>query len=252
MFAGDVLTLLPDGATSRRHVGNVAAAIRPRARGGAVIAVERGFVLEHPDGSAPTVLDEIWSDPGVRMNEGGCDPDGRFYCGSMSYAQTTGSGTVYRLDPDGSVTVVLEHTTISNGLEWSPDGSEAYYVDTPLHRVDVFDYEHARGLHNRRLLVSIPADGAPDGLTVDAEGGIWVAMWGGGAVLRYLRDGSLERVIDVPASRVTACALGGPAGDELFITTASRDIPREREPLAGSLFSLHTGIQGQPVRTFAG
>src|SRR3954463_5643946 len=121
MLAGDVLSLRPDGAIERRHVGTVAAALRPRRRGGALIGVERGFALEEPDGTLRT-LAELWSDDGVRMNDGGCDPDGRFYCGSMAYDKTPRAGALYRLDPDGSTRVVVEHVTISNGLEWSPDG----------------------------------------------------------------------------------------------------------------------------------
>jgi sugar lactone lactonase YvrE len=126
MFAGDVLSLADDGTVSRRHVGSVAAAVRPRTRGGAVIAVERGFVLEEPDGTL-TALDEVWHDDRVRMNEGGCDPDGRFYCGSMAYDQRPGAAALYRLDRDCSVRPVLDNVTVSNGLEWSPDGSLVYY-----------------------------------------------------------------------------------------------------------------------------
>ena len=129
MLAGDVLSLAADGTVGRRHVGDVAAALRPRRGGGAVIAVERGFALEDADGTL-TPLDPVWSDPGVRMNEGGCDPDGRFWCGSMAYDQRPGAAALYRLDPDGAVRRVLEGVTISNGLDWSPDGSLAYYDDT--------------------------------------------------------------------------------------------------------------------------
>src|SRR3712207_4647703 len=129
MLAGDVLSLDPDGTVRRRSVGSVAAALRPRRGGGAVVAFERGFALEEPDGTL-TPLDPLWSAEDVRMNEGGCDPDGRFWCGSMAYDQRPGGGALYRLDPDGSVRVVLRNVTISNGLEWSPDGSRAYYNDT--------------------------------------------------------------------------------------------------------------------------
>ena len=144
MLAGDVLSMAADGTIDRRHVGNVAAVLRPRHRGGSVIGVERGFVLEDAEG-ALTHLGELWSDNNVRMNEGGCDPDGRFYCGSMAYDQRPGAGALYRLDPDGSVRVVLENVTISNGLEWSPDGSKAYYNDSPTQRIDVFDYDGESG-----------------------------------------------------------------------------------------------------------
>jgi sugar lactone lactonase YvrE len=180
MLAGDVLTLTVDGAVTRRHVGTVVAAVRPRRDGGAVLAVERGFALEAPDGTL-TVLDPVWTDDGVRMNEGGCDPDGRFWCGSMAYDQAPGAAAMYRLEPDGSVRVAFEGVTVSNGLEWSPDGSLAYYDDTATHRVDVFDYDSAAGLTGRRPFVTLPDDGNPDGLTVDAEGGVWVALHGGGA-----------------------------------------------------------------------
>src|SRR3954467_10215056 len=139
MLAGDVLFLAPDGTVERRNVGGVAAALRARRDGGAVVGVERGFALENADGTL-THLGELWTDPGVRMNEGSCDPDGRFYCGSMAYDKRPGAGALCRLDPDGSVRVVLEGVTISNGLDWSPDGALAYYNDTPTHRVDVFDY----------------------------------------------------------------------------------------------------------------
>src|SRR5215213_8514930 len=120
MLAGDVLSLTASGEVDRRHVGAVAAAVRPRTRGGAVIAVERGFALEDGDGTV-TPLPEVWSDPGVRMNEGGCDPDGRFWCGSMAYDQAPGAAAMYRLDPDGAVSRVLDGITVSNGLAWSPD-----------------------------------------------------------------------------------------------------------------------------------
>src|SRR5690606_25596705 len=136
MLAGDVLSLEEDGSVGRRHVGRIAAALRPRRKGGAVIGTERGFVLEDSHGGLRS-LGELWSDPGVRMNEGGCDPHGRFYCGSMAYDKRPGAAALYRLDPEGSVDVVLENVTISNGLDWSPDGSLAYYADTATSRIDV-------------------------------------------------------------------------------------------------------------------
>src|SRR5918997_631023 len=114
MLAGDVLSLGEDGAIGRRHVGEIAAAVRPRRGGGAVIGVERGFALEDPDGTLIR-LDELWSGDGVRMNEGGCDPDGRFYCGSMAYDQAPRAASLYRLDADGTVHVVLDGVTVSNG-----------------------------------------------------------------------------------------------------------------------------------------
>ncbi|MEU6024606.1 SMP-30/gluconolactonase/LRE family protein [Micromonospora sp. NPDC047134] len=251
MLAGDVLSLDSDGNVSRSHVGPVAAVLRPRRDGGAVIAIERGFLLEDPDGSR-TPLPELWSSDDIRMNEGGCDPDGRFYCGSMAYDQRSGAASLYRLDADLTVTVVLSDVTISNGLEWSPDGSRAYYNDTTTHRISVFDYDREAGLTNRRTFVEIPDGGQPDGLTVDVEGGVWTAIVNGGAVHRYTPDGRLDEMLTVPARKVTACTFGGAKLDELFITTSREGLPQGADPLAGALFRASPQIAGRPVHEFAG
>jgi sugar lactone lactonase YvrE len=252
MLAGDVLTLAKDGAVQRRHVGDVAAALRPRQQGGAVIGVERGFALEDLDGTL-TRLNELWTGDDVRMNDGGCDPEGRFYCGSMAYDQRPGAGKLYRLDPDRSVHVVLDSVTVSNGLEWSSDGSRAYYNDTATHRVTVFDYDPEAGLTAPRTFVEIPPEvGRPDGLTVDEQGGVWVALSVGGAVCRYTTEGVLDEVVDVPATKVTACTFGGSRLDELYITTSQENLDPGSDPLAGALFRATVGVAGLPVREFAG
>ncbi|MBD2892542.1 6-deoxy-6-sulfogluconolactonase [Actinomadura sp. RB99] len=252
MLAGDVMSLGADGTVGRRHVGGVAAALRPRRDGGAVIAVERGFALEDVDGTI-TTLPELWGDEGVRMNEGGCDPEGRFYCGSMAYGKTPGAGALYRLDPSGAAVVVLDGVTISNGLDWSPDGRLAYYVDTATQKVAVFDFDGAEGLSGGRTFASIPPeDGAPDGLTVDAEGGVWVALNQGGAVRRYTPGDILDEVVEVPVRGVTACAFGGPGLDELFVTTSREGLPPGDASPAGALFRAMVGVKGRPVREFAG
>jgi sugar lactone lactonase YvrE len=252
MLAGDILQLQADGTAGRRHVGNVAAAVRPRSRGGAVIGVERGFALEEPDGTLAT-LAELWADTGIRMNEGGCDPDGRFYCGSMAYDKTPGAGALYRLDPDGSTHVVLEHVTISNGLEWSPDGARAYYNDTETSRVAVFDYDPDAGLLNRRVFVSVePGEGRPDGLTVDGEGGVWVALNHSGTVRRYTPARAQDAVVELPTRQVTACTFGGDRLDDLYVTTSRENLPPGHDALAGSLFRAQVGVPGLPVREFAG
>ena len=249
MLAGDVLSLREDGSIERRHVGTIAAAIRPRRGGGAVIGVERGFALEAPDGTL-TDLPELWSGDAVRMNEGGCDPDGRFYCGSMAYDKQPGAAALYRLDPDGSVRVVLDGVTISNGLDWSPDGTLAYYSDTATGSVAVFDYDAESGLTGRRTFVDTAA--RPDGLTVDADGGVWVALVNLGVVRRYSPDGTLDDVVELPVRRVTACTFGGPELTELFITTSREGLDPGEDPPAGSLFRANVGVTGQPVREFAG
>jgi sugar lactone lactonase YvrE len=249
MLAGDVLSLLPDGSVDRRHVGTVAAALRPRRGGGAVIGVERGFTLEEPDGTLVD-LGEIWTDDSIRMNEGACDPDGRFYCGSMAYDKRKDAASVYRFDADRSVRVVLTGVTISNGLDWSPDGSLAYYNDTATGRVDVFDYDSAAGLSNRRPLVDTGA--RPDGLTVDSEGGVWVALSNGAEVRRYTPEGALDGVVALPVTKVTGCTFGGRDFDELYVTTSRENLERDGEPQAGSLFRAVPGVRGRPVREFAG
>jgi sugar lactone lactonase YvrE len=254
MLAGDVLTLREDGTVDRRHVGSVAAVVRPRRAGGAVIGVQRGFLLEEADGEL-VALDELWSGDEVRMNEGGCDPDGRFYCGSMAYEKTTGAGSLYRLDPDRSVSLVLDGVTISNGLEWAPDGSHAYYNDTPTHQISVFDYDAAAGLTGRRRFVDVTHAGQPanpDGLTVDSEGGVWTALFGSGVVHHYRADGVLDEVVEIGARQVTACTFGGPDLDRLFVTTSREGLEPDDDPLAGSVFAASVGVRGQPVRSFAG
>jgi sugar lactone lactonase YvrE len=249
MLAGDVLSLAADGSVERRHVASVVAALRPRRAGGAVLGIERGFALEDAGGTT-TRLNELWTDERLRMNEGACDPDGRFYCGSMAYDKQPGAATLYRLDPDHSMHIVLENLTISNGLDWSPDGSLAYYNDTDTGRVDVLDYEPEAGLTGRRPFAETGA--RPDGLTVDSEGGVWVALSNASAVRRYTVDGALDEVVELPVTKVTACTFGGPRLDELFITTSREGLDTGAEPAAGSLFRARPGVTGLPVREFAG
>lgn len=251
MLAGDVLELADSGQVRRKHVGKVAAALRPTADGGAVLALERGFALADASLEDVRPLGELWSDPAIRMNDGGCDPDGRFYCGTMSYAERPGAGALYRLDPGGEVTTVLSDVTISNGLAWSPAGESAYYIDTPTHRVDVFDYSTEAGLHNRRPLLTIPEqDGSPDGMTVDAEGRLWVALWGGSAVRCYRPDGVLEEHVELPVSQVTACTFGGRQLDELYITTSRQGVSEGEQPEAGALFRYRPGVRGRAAAVY--
>ncbi|MFY1688620.1 SMP-30/gluconolactonase/LRE family protein [Plantactinospora sp. WMMB782] len=252
MLAGDVLALEPGtGEVARQHVDSVAAVVRPRSGNGYLVAVERGFVLTDAELRPVRRLPDLWTDPDLRMNEGGCDPAGRFYCGSMAYDSRPGAGALYRLDADLTPRRILADVTISNGLGWSPDGTLAYYVDTPTQRVDVFDYDVAEGaLTGRRPFVRIePDDGAPDGLTVDAEGGVWVALWGGAEVRRYAPDGRLDVRIPVPAGQVTACTFGGPELRDLYITTSRLGLD-DPEPAAGALFRAAPGFAGLPVVPF--
>ena len=252
MLAGDVLRLGEDGGLERWHVGRVAAALRPRRQGGPVVATERGFALAEGYGAEPVEMSSVFDDPTIRFNDGGCDPDGRFWCGTMAYDEATGRGTMYRLDADLAVVEAFDGVTISNGLAWTAYGSRAYYDDTPTGHVDVFDYDRERGLHDRRHLCAVPEDsGHPDGLTVDAEGGVWVALFDGGAVHRYSPEGELTEVVELPVAKVTACTFGGPDLSRLFVTT-SRTGETAPHPAAGALFAVDPGVAGLPAGTFTG
>lgn len=261
LLAGDVLSLQEDGGVSRVHVGRIAAALRPRVGGGAVIGTERAFALASRDDlSDAAPLGDLWSDGDHRFNDGGCAPDGSFYCGTMAYDEAPGQGVMYRLAPEpggvqeAHVERVWDHVTISNGFGFSPDGTQAYYNDTPTRRTDVFDYDAASGPTGRRPLVTLGDDvaGNPDGLCVDAEGFVWVALWNGGAVHRYSPTGSLDGVVEVSVSRPTACTFGGPDLATLYITTSHVGIPEGEETAAGSLFACRPGVRGLPTLPFRG
>ena len=254
MLRGDILSLDPDALPEhglvepeRRHVSKVVAALRPRTSGGWVVATEHDFAV--------TAGDDDWTlrpvaraldDPGIRLNEGGCDLAGGFLCGSMAYAKTAGAATLYRLDPDGSVDVVLSDLTISNGFSIDPTGRLAYYIDTPTMRVDVFDVgADGRSLSGRRPFVHIEdGAGGPDGLCVDTEGGVWVALFGGSSVRRYLADGTLATIVHVDTRKVTACTFAGADLGTLIITTSQEDLEPGDGPLAGTIFAVRPGATG--------
>jgi sugar lactone lactonase YvrE len=253
MLAGDVVTLLPSGTVTRRHLGDVAAVLRARDDGGYVVAIERGFALLDEDwrqvGTVP-----VFDSPSVRMNEGGCDPQGRFYCGSMAYDTTPGAGALYRLDVDGSVHVALDEVTIPNGLQWSADGETAFHSDTGTGRISAYDFDAEAGLLlNPRPFVTVDeADGAPDGVAIDDDGGLWVALWGGGAVRRYDADGTLSEVVELPVTNVTSCVFAGEGSSTLYITTSLQDVDADAEPGAGALFAATVGARGARSHRFAG
>jgi sugar lactone lactonase YvrE len=249
LMAGDLLTLRVDGSVDRRHVGEVAAFVRPRVGGGYVVGLERGLGLADDAHSAPVPQREIWADRGVRMNDGGCDPAGNLYAGSMPYDRTPGAGALYRITPDGDVSVVLPHVTISNGIDFSPDGTLAYYNDTPTGRTDVFDV--VEGELVRRRIFHSADDGWPDGLTVDSAGNVWVALNGVGRVRCYSPAADLLLDVDLPVRRVTACTLGGPDLRDLYITTSREDLA-DPEPAAGAVFRMRVDVPGRPVLPYAG
>jgi sugar lactone lactonase YvrE len=249
MTRGDLLTLRDHGV-DRLHVGDVAAFHRPRVGGGFVVALERSLALsDSPDGPVRP-LPELWSDRGVRFNDGGCSPAGTLYAGTMAYDVAPGRGRLFRVGADHAAHTFLEEVTISNGIAWSPEGALAYYVDSATGRIDVFDDEDDR-LVRRRTLTTVEG-GGPDGLTVDAEGGVWVALWGGSAVHRYDASGRLSEVVEVPAVQVSACTFGGDDLGTLFITTSRENLPEGQDPQAGSVFAVRPGVRGLPVLPYGG
>jgi len=248
MLAGDVLSL--DGASgsvSRLHVGSpVAAMLRPRARGGFVVATEREFALWGKSGkewSTPP----LWSDERRRFNEGGCDPSGGLICGSMSYHVEKGVGEVFRMNADRTVERLFGDVTISNGLGFNSSGTRMYYVDTITRRIDLFDVDGGRFLNRRPFVSMREGIGNPDGLWVDEHDGVWVALWGGSAVHHFNSEGVLEDVIEVPVTQVTSCTFGGANLDQLFITTSRENLAADDEPSAGAVFCASVGIRGLPV-----
>ncbi|MFS0699688.1 SMP-30/gluconolactonase/LRE family protein [Cellulomonas sp. 179-A 4D5 NHS] len=249
MLAGDVLTLRDDGSVDRLHVGTVAAFVRPRTRGGYVVGLERGIGLADGPDELPTPLEPLWTDPGVRMNEGGCDPAGNLYAGSMAYDKTEGAATLYRIAPDGTARTVLPRVTVSNGLDFSPDGMRAYYDDTATGRTDVFDVVDGE-LTGRRPFHA-PDDGHPDGLAVDSAGNVWVALNGAGRVRCVSPTGEVLTEVRLPVRLTTACTLGGPDLRDLYVTTSREDLD-DPEPEAGALFRVRVDVPGRPVLPFGG
>jgi sugar lactone lactonase YvrE len=250
--AGALMTYDPaSSAVARRQLGRVAACVRPRRGGGLVVALERSFVLLGAGGEVVAEYGPVFDDPGIRFNDGGCDPAGRFWMGTMAYDETPGAGSIHRLDPDGSTHLVLEKVTISNGLSFAPDGRSAFYVDTPTSRIDLLEIDPAAGTVTGRHPFA-EVDGHPDGIAVDAQGGVWAALWGGSAVNHYDAQGRLDDVVRLPCSQVTCPAFGGEELADLYVTTSRRGLPPGREPLAGALFRVRPGVAGRPVLPFAG
>jgi sugar lactone lactonase YvrE len=229
----------------------------PRRKGGLIVALAHGIAFLTTDGEIQEVASLPQGEVLARMNDGNCDSTGRFWVGTMGLGEEAGAGSLYRLEPDLTVTRVLADVTISNGIDWSPDDRLMYYVDSAEGRVDVFDFDVASGaVRGRRPFVSIEDDGVvPDGLTVDAEGALWVACWGGSAVKRYTSDGLLDGELRLPTQNITSCAFGGPEFGDLYITSARETLSVDElasEPDAGAVFVCRPRVQGRPQRPFEG
>jgi sugar lactone lactonase YvrE len=223
-----------------------------------LLAVRSGFACLDPEtGQLSPIADPEADLPGNRFNDGKCDPQGRFWAGTMVEHGPWGGAALYCLDTDLSVSKKLDGVTISNGLVWSRDSRRFYYIDTPTHQVFGFDFDPAGGeLTNRRVVAEIPRElGAPDGMTIDEHDHLWIALWGGNSVVRVNPNGGkTDFRVTLPAENVTSCAFGGPDLDELYITTARVGLDAERrkaQPLAGCLFRARVPYRGVGSHRFA-
>jgi sugar lactone lactonase YvrE len=220
--------------------GAMVCAVAPWAGDTVLVALADALAaVDVGDGSVRRLADIPHREPGMRCNDGACDPGGRFWIGTMALDERPGVGALYRYDVDGTLHTMLDDISLSNGLGWSRDGRLMYYVDSPTQRIEVFDFDTASGsIGNRRTFAVIPeADGIPDGLALDVEDGVWVALHGGGEVRRFDPDGGLTGRVEVPVPKVTACCF---AGRRLYVT--ARD----------GLYALDVPYSGPPARRFGG
>lgn len=215
-----------------------------QADGGLLLFLARGAVRTWRAGRLETVLESVPGEEATRFNDVIADPEGRVFCGTLSTPERP--GRLYRLDPDRRLSVVLEGVGTSNGMGFTPDGRGLYHADTRRREIGLFDYDRRTGAAaNRRLFIrTADGDGRPDGMTVDEEGHVWAALWGGGCVVRYAPDGRETGRVGLPATNVTSVAFGGDALDELYVTTAGGDRRESAGEGAGALFRLRPGVRG--------
>jgi sugar lactone lactonase YvrE len=258
---GEVHSFDPAAGTRRQFaVDSQVGTVGLTADGRLVLALEDGFARCDADGQHLERLPSPEIDTGlVRFNDGKPDPWGGFWAGTMQRDEGhDGLGSLYRLSPDGTVTELVPGVSLSNGLDWTDDRTRFYYVDSPTGAIDLFDTDPETGaLSNRRRFVDVTPDGngIPDGLTLDADGGIWIAIWGTGELRRYAPDGQLDTVVRLPVSQVSCAAFGGPDLTTLYITTARQDFTPAQlaaEPQAGDIFSCTPGVTGRLPYRFAG
>jgi sugar lactone lactonase YvrE len=236
-----------------RVPGTVGAIVPVEGDEGWVLAAGRAFVHLSLDGSLRPLAQV--TPPGTRMNDGACDPQGRLWAGTLADDFRVGGGALYRLDGNGRVELMLGGLTISNGLGWSPDGATMYLADSGPRVVHAFSFDAEGGtISDGRVLVAVGEEvGAPDGLTVDADGDLWVAIYGGGRVQRYSPDGALRETLLVPAAQSTSCAFAGPGLNRLYVTTATEgwsDQERRAEPAAGLVYRFDTEATGRSAEPF--
>ncbi len=246
------------GETWTRSLEQMAGAVLPRAAGGLVLCQEDGVYLTDSDEGETRLLVAVESDDeSTRLNDVKTDRAGRLWGGTMAFDARADAGAFYRISGDGELTVVASPVSISNGIDWSPDGSRMYYIDTATQRMDVFDFDLESGSAvGRRPFIHFDSSfGIPDGMTVDAQGGLWVAFYDGWAVRRFSPDGELDRTLELPAARTTSCCFGGPTLEQLYVTSARDGLTAAQlaeQPHAGALFVIEPGVAGLPITPFAG
>lgn len=224
-----------------------------RESGGFIVALKNGLHFWDPSTMDLVFLTDPESDkPHARFNDGAVDRRGRFWAGTMD---DNGKSALYRYDPDGSLHVMETGITCSNGIGWSPDNRAMYYSDSQVFKVYRYDFDLETGGISNRQVWNRWENGDPDGLTVDSEGFVWVAVWGGWCLERYTPSGQLIRRIEMPVEYPTCPIFGGPELDELYVTSAWYALGeehRDRQPLAGDLFRINAGVRGVPEPSFAG
>jgi sugar lactone lactonase YvrE len=237
-------------------VGERVGTVVPVLEGGALVALQNGIHLIDTDtGKLTCITDPIEQDD-IRFNDGKCDPAGRFWVGTMALDSREGAAVLYRMEEDGSIHQVLDHLTVSNGLVWTADRKTMYFIDTPTRQVQAFDYNHETGAITKRdEVIAIPAsEGKPDGMAIDAEGMLWIALYGGGGVGRWdPNTGELLQKVTVPAPHTTSCAFGGADLGTLYITTARDGLDEgqlKEYPSSGGLFAIEPGATGVPANFF--
>lgn len=248
-----------DPATGRDEIFKAPAmvgSLAVRERGGLVVALQSGFHFFDPaTGKWDPIIDPEADLPENRFNDGKPDRQGRFWAGTMHDLEKAPTGGLYRLDTDLSCKRLVNGIICSNALCWSPDGSVMYYADSNAHTVWAWDFDPASGeIANRRVFVRRPdAEGFPDGATVDAEGGVWVAYWDGWRVTRFDPKGQVERVVEMPVARPTCPAFGGAGLDICYVTSAAIGIAsKDAQALAGGIFAFEPGVKGLPEAYFKG